>query len=79
MTGGAEERFGREEEEGVRTIFRETIGPWVLLRRRDTPLPLLGGGETGRESSHWPQGHLSSEKLNSWGVVMMFGVISSHP
>ena len=65
MTGGAEERFGREEEEGVRIVNREVVaglwGPGGI----DTPLGLFERGETGRASSHVSQGHLSSENHNS--------------
>lgn len=65
MTGGAEVRFGREEEEAVRIVNREVVAGFWGLGGIDTPSSLLRRGETGRASSHWSQGHLSSENHNS--------------
>lgn len=38
MTGGAEERFGREEEEGVRIVNRKVVAEFWGLGGIDTPL-----------------------------------------
>lgn len=78
VTGGTEGRFGREEEEVVRIVNREVVAGFWGLGGIDTPSSLLRGGGTGRASSLWSQGHLSSEKLNSWGGLVMFGVVWSH-
>ena len=78
VTGGAEERFGREEEEGVRIVNREVVAGFWGLGGIDTPSSLLRGGGTGRASSLWSQGHLSSENHNSWGGLVMFDVSWSH-
>lgn len=67
VTGGAEERFGREEEEVVRIVNREVVAGFWGLGGIDTPSFLFRGGVTGRASSLWSQGHLSSRKLNSRG------------
>ena len=78
MTGGAGEEGAKEEEEGVRIINRKVVAEFWGPGGIDTPYFLLGGGGTGRASSHEPQGHLSSENHNSWCRVMMFDVVQSH-
>lgn len=78
MTGGAEEGFGQEEEEGVHIVNREVVAEFWGLGGIDTPSVLLRGGGTGRAPSHEPQGHLSSENHNSWGGLVMFDVSWSH-
>ena len=48
VTGGAEERFGREEEEGVRIVNREVVAGFWGLGGIDTPLDEVGEGFCGR-------------------------------
>lgn len=78
MTGGAQGRGAKEEEEGVRIVNREVVAGFRGLGGIDTPSVLLRGGENGRGSSLWSQGHLSSENHNSWGGLVMFDVSWSH-
>ena len=78
MTGGAQEEGAKEEEEGYRIVNREVVAEFWGPGGIDTPSVLLRGGGTGRASSLWSQGHLSSENHNSWGWLVMFGVIWSH-
>lgn len=78
MTGGAGEEGVKEEEEGVRIVNREVVAGFWGPGGIDTPSSLLRGGGTGRASSLWSQGHLSSENHNSWGGLVMFDVSWSH-
>jgi hypothetical protein len=54
VTGGAEERFGREEEEGVRIVNREVVARFWGLGGIDTPLMRVerGFAEGFRHTGH---------------------------
>lgn len=71
MTGGAEGRFGREEEEGVRIVNRKVVAGFRGPRGIDTPLIRVerGFAEGFRHTGHTGNCHRGIKMFGAVGDV----------